>query len=74
MQVAQMTGSDISNSPGVYGQFYASHSDSTCAPNFKQEPIINPSIPKSDSHLISSCNITPKSNTKFVRIKEMITN
>lgn len=45
MQVAQMTVSDISNSPGVYGQFYVSHSDSTCAPNFKQEPIIHPSIP-----------------------------
>ena len=34
----------------------------------------NPLTPKSDQHLIFPHNITPKSNIKVMRIKEMITN
>ena len=34
--------------------------------------VVNPSIPESDQHLISPFNITPKSNIKFMRIKEML--
>ena len=36
--------------------------------------IINPLTLKSYWHLISPYNITPESNIKFVRIREMITN
>ena len=36
--------------------------------------IINPSTIKSDQLLISPHNITPESNIKVTRIKEMITN
>ena len=36
--------------------------------------LLNPLNPKSDHHLISHYNITPESNTKVMRIKEMITN
>ena len=35
---------------------------------------INPLTPKSDQLLISPYNITPESNIKVTRIKEMITN
>ena len=36
---------------------------------------VNSSIPiKSDQNLISSHNITPESNIKVMRIKDMITN
>ena len=35
---------------------------------------LNPLTPKSDQHLISPYNITPESNIKVMRIKEMITN
>ena len=35
---------------------------------------LNPLIPESDQHLISPYNITPESNIKVMRIKEMITN
>ena len=35
---------------------------------------INPLTPKIDQHLISLYQITPKSNIKVMRIKEMITN
>ena len=34
---------------------------------------LNPMAPKSDYHLISPHNITPKSLIKVTRIKEMIT-
>ena len=34
----------------------------------------NPLIPESDKHLISPYNITPESNIKVMRIKEMTTN
>ena len=34
---------------------------------------INPLTPKSDWHLISPDNVTPESNIKVMRIKEMIT-
>ena len=36
--------------------------------------LIYPLNAKSDEHLISPYNITPKSNTKVMRMKEMITN
>ena len=36
--------------------------------------LINPLTPKSDWHLISPYCITPESNIKVMRIKEMITN
>ena len=35
---------------------------------------LNPLTPKSDQLLISPYNITPESNIKVMRIKEMITN
>ena len=35
---------------------------------------MNSLIPKSDKHLISPYNITPKSHIQVVRIKEMVTN
>ena len=35
---------------------------------------LNPLTPKTDQHLISPYNITPESNMKVMRIKEMITN
>ena len=34
----------------------------------------NPLTPKSDQHLISPNKITPESNVKVMRIKEVITN
>ena len=34
---------------------------------------LNPMAPKSDKHLISPHNITPKSLIRVTRIKEMIT-
>ena len=34
---------------------------------------INPLTPNSDWHLISPYNVTPESNNKVMRIKEMIT-
>ena len=44
----------------------------------KEKPLlintINPLTPKSDQLLISPYNITPESNIKVTRIKEMITN
>ena len=36
--------------------------------------ILNPLTPKSDQHLISPYNITPESNIKVMRVKQMITN
>ena len=36
--------------------------------------ILNPLTPKSDQHLISPYNITPESNIKVTRVKQMITN
>ena len=35
---------------------------------------MNPLNPESDQHLISPYNISPESNTKVIRMKEMITN
>ena len=35
---------------------------------------VKPLTPKSDKHLISPNNITPKSNIEFRRIREMIGN
>ena len=35
---------------------------------------INPLIPKSDEQLFSPVSITPETNIKVMRIKEMITN
>ena len=36
--------------------------------------LLNPLTPKSDQHLISPYNITPESNIKVMRVKQMITN
>ena len=36
--------------------------------------LINPFTPKSDQHLKSPYNITPKSHIKAIRIKEMVSN
>ena len=36
--------------------------------------MLNPLTPKSDQFLISPYNITPKSNIKVMRIKEIIAN
>ena len=35
---------------------------------------INPLNPKSDQHLVSPYNITPESNIRVMRMKEIITN
>ena len=35
--------------------------------------LLNLFTPNSDQHLISPCNITPESNIKVMRIKEMVT-
>ena len=49
-------------------------SSSSCQNKLQTVPLSNnPFTPKSDQHLISHCNITPKSLIKFPRIKEMIT-
>ena len=40
---------------------------------FSSHSCLNPLIPESDLHLISPFNITPESNIKVMRIKEMIT-
>ena len=53
------------------------HSDSTPRCSATEPQIIrfvNPSNPKSDSHLISLYNISSESNIRVMRIKEMITN
>ena len=41
---------------------------------FCRKELFNLLNPKSDMHLISTCNITPESHTKVMRMKEMITN
>ena len=41
---------------------------------FCRKELFNLLNPKSDLHLISTCNITPESHTKVMRMKEMITN
>ena len=41
---------------------------------YKMCTVINPLIPGSDQHLISPFNITPESNIKVIRMKEMIIN
>ena len=41
--------------------------------NFTNKHKLNPLTLKSDQHLISPYNITPESNMKVMRIKEMIT-
>ena len=43
-------------------------------PAFFAEAYSNPLTLRSDVHLISPYNITPESNIKVKRIKEMITN
>ena len=53
--------------------------DSNTVTNLKQCKLyysssLNPLTPKSDSHLVSPYNITPKSHIKVTRIKEIIAN
>ena len=43
-----------------------------CFPPVKSS--FNPLTPKSEEHLISPYNITPESNIKVRRVKDMITN
>ena len=58
----------------LFFQFYRKPGENKSGVEKKQTDNFNPLTSNSDQHLISPHNITPGSNIRVTRIKEMITN